>query len=497
MISGVSPALLKKGAKAYFIGIKGTGMCALAELLQRRGISVSGSDRSEVFYTDAVLKELGIPYHESFDSSHILSGAEAPDLAIYSAAYSFGTNAEMDAAKKTGIPLMSYTEALGAYSAAFDSTGIAGVHGKTTTTALSGTLLKGAGIPAQVLAGSAVSGFGGRSTISLGDKYFVAETCEYRRHFLSFRPRRVVLTSVESDHQDYYPTYADIRDAFLEYVRLLPPDGELIYCVDCQGASEIAQTLKKEKPGIELVPYGFSADGDYGIESYEARDERIFMRLRGFPGSLEMRIPGRHTALNAAASVALASSLVKLEFGGWNDDRREGLRLALADFRGSKRRSEILGEARGILFMDDYGHHPSAIKTTLEGLKEFYPKRRLVLSFMSHTYTRTAALLNDFASSFEKADVLLLHKIYSSAREEYKGGVNGKTLYEEAKKFLAGIYGDKAARERVFYIDEVDDAADFAADILREGDIFITMGAGDNWRLGITLYNKFKDMESR
>ena len=480
--------ILKKGGKAYFIGIKGTGMCALAELMRNRGIGVSGSDREEVFYTDGILKELGIPFYESFEASHI-SAHSPPAVVIHSAAYS-DTNPEIAEAKKRGIPLYKYTDALGAYSAGFDSSGITGVHGKTTTTALAGTLIRGAGLPAQILAGSAVSAFGGRSTLDMGDKYFVAETCEYRRHFLSFHPRRIILTSVESDHQDYFPTYADIRDAFVEYGRLLPPDGELIYCADNPGACEVAALLKQEKPGIRFVPYGFSAAGDFGIESFQVKNERSFMRLRSFPGDLALRVPGRHTALNAAAALALTASLVRKEFGGagnngWNEARREGVRNALGEFSGSKRRSEILGEAGGILFMDDYGHHPTAIKTTLAGLKDFYPRRRLVVSFMSHTYTRTAALLDEFAASFSNADVLVLHKIYSSAREAYSGGVNGRTLFERSQETLG------ASPRRFYYVDEPDDAAGLLKDILKPGDLFITMGAGDNWRLGKNLFTSY------
>ncbi|WP_043922987.1 UDP-N-acetylmuramate--L-alanine ligase [Leadbettera azotonutricia] len=477
------------GARVYFIGIKGTGMSALAELMQGRGIHVSGSDKPEQFYTDAILKGLNIPYFESFEASHISSAEAAgqgslPDLVIYSAAYNSETNPEIAQAQKLGIALCKYSEALGAYSAHFDSSGIAGVHGKTTTTAIAGTLIRGAGLPAQVLAGSAVSGFGDRSTLNLGNTYFVAETCEYRRHFLSFHPRRIILTSIESDHQDYYPTYESIRDAFLEYCRLLPPGGKLIYCADDPGASEAAGLLQKEGRDIVYTPYGFSAQGDFGIEFFETNNERIIMKLKGFPGELKLRIPGRHTALDAAAAIALVSDLAEKEFGdGWNDDRREGVRTALEGFKGSRRRSEIIGEAGGVLFMDDYGHHPTAIKTTLAGLKEFYPNRRLVLSFMSHTYTRTASLLDEFAASFEKADVIVLHKIYASAREVYNGGVTGKTLFEKAKALFGG---------KVYYVEEPEDAAGLLQTILQPGDLFITMGAGDNWKLGKKLLGLIK-----
>jgi UDP-N-acetylmuramate--alanine ligase len=473
------------GSKVYFIGIKGTGMCALAELMHNLGAEVSGSDRDEVFYTDAILKELGIPYYGSFQAEHI---NKSFDLVVYSAAYSFDTNPEMAEVSRQGIPILKYTDALGHYSRNFDSTGIAGVHGKTTTTAIAGTLIRAAGLPAQILAGSAVAGFNGRSTLAMGNKYFVAETCEYRRHFLSFHPRRIILTAVESDHQDYYPTYGSIRDAFLEYCRLLPAGGELIYCADDPGASEVASVLEKENRGVRLVPYGFSAPGGFQILSYTVRRERAAIQLSGFPGELELQVPGRHEALNAAAALALTSSLVRKEFGddvsdGWTTERREKVRNGLAEFRGSKRRSEILGEEQGILFIDDYGHHPTAIATTLEGLKSFYPERRLIVSFMSHTYTRTASLLEEFAASFEKADMVILHKIYGSAREEYKGGVTGKTLFEKVKLL----------KDNTLYAEEPLEAMEMLKDLLRAGDLFVTMGAGDNWKLGRSLYEYYKE----
>ena len=486
---------LLKGDRVYFIGIKGTGMCALAELMHDQGILVSGSDTNEVFYTDSILQELKIPYHETFDASHITN----PDLVVFSAAYSEETNPEITEAKKKGIRVQKYTEALGDYSAKFDSTGIAGVHGKTTTTALVGTLLKAVKMPVQVLAGSAVSTFdaahGERSTLCLGNKYFVAETCEYRKHFLSFHPQRIVLTSVESDHQDYFPAYGDIREAFMEYGRLLPDNGELIYCADDPGASEVALALKKEKSGLKLIPYGFSAEGDFAIEEYQVKNERIVMRLRSFPVEFKLRIPGRHTALNAAAAIALTSVLVGKEFGtgqndGWDEEKKNSLIKALEEFSGSRRRSEIVGEAGRILFMDDYGHHPTAIRMTLQGLKEFYPRRRLFLSFMSHTYTRTAALLDEFAVSFDRADLIIFHKIYASARESYNGGVSGWTLFEKVRENLKRAEGD-----RLFYTEEPEAAFDLVKGILKPGDLFITMGAGDNWKLGNKLFNYYRGKE--
>ncbi|MDR0706972.1 MAG: UDP-N-acetylmuramate--L-alanine ligase [Treponema sp.] len=473
----------------FCVGVKGTGMSALAELLLNAGVRVSGSDTSDVFYTDAILKELGVPYVETFDAAHIHDGI---DFVVYSAAYSPETHPELLEASRRGIPLFKYTDALGAYSANFDSSGIAGVHGKTTTTALAGALLKGARLPARILAGSATSVFNGRSTLSLGNTYFVAETCEYRRHFLSFHPKRIVLTSVESDHQDYYPTYESIRDAFVEYGRNLPPSGELVYCADDEGACEVAETLRKEKRGIVFTPYGFTARGDFRIKSFSVENERLVFELNAFAEPFTLRVPGRHNALNAAAALALVSSIARAEnrAAGVNavsmtKAQLEGARRGLERFCGSKRRSEIIGEKNGVLFMDDYAHHPTAIKTTIEGLKTFYPNRRLIVSFMPHTYTRTAALLDEFAAAFDGADALLLHKIYASARETYSGGVTGRTLFEKIETIKKAEYAAHA--REIWYVEEPLDAVPLVKATLKAGDLFLTMGAGDNWKLGKAL----------
>jgi UDP-N-acetylmuramate--alanine ligase len=489
-------SLLCPGASIYFVGIKGTGVCALAELIHGMGVKTRGSDTNEVFYTDGILKELGIPFHETFDPAHISGDI---DLVIHSAAYSEENNAELAEAVRKNIPLMSYPQALGAYSAEFDSTGIAGVHGKTTTTAMAGCLVRGLGLPGRVLVGSAVADFtaakfGGRSTWTQGDKYFIAETCEYRGHFLLFHPKRIVLTAVESDHQDYFPTYESIRNAFVEYCRLLPPGGELIYCADDPGAVEVAGIIEGEGRGIVLVPYGFTASGDFRLISYRVENERAFFRVNVFNLELVLPVPGRHQALNAAAAIALVSTLLKKESADHSHpaERRElrqfAVKKALEEFKGSKRRSEIIGSAGGILFMDDYGHHPTAIKTTFDGLRGFYPARRLVVSFMSHTYTRTAALLDDFAASLAEADVLFLHKIYASAREHFDGNINGKSIMEK----IESLPNRKtAAYYKMYYTDEPMDAFEQLKELLKPGDLFLTLGAGSNWPLGVKLFEYF------
>jgi len=484
----------------YCVGIKGTGVCALAELMFKCGMNVSGSDTQEKFYTDVILKKLGIPFFEDFNPSRITRDI---DLIVYSAAYNENANPELLRARELNIPILKYTEALGEWSSKFDSTGICGVHGKTTTTAMCGVLMRAAGLPAQVLVGSAVIDFDEMSTLRLGSKYFIAETCEYRKHFMSFHPKRIILTSVESDHQDYFPDYKSILDAFVEYCRLLPEGGQLIYCADDPGACEVAAIIKNDNRNIQLIPYGFNSSGDFRITSYDVKNNKTCFSLAVKPSifgkeiiDFKLGIPGRHAVSNAAAALALTSVLAHDEWDLsnerlFNDEQIKLIKSALENFKSTKRRSEIIGEINGILFMDDYGHHPTAIKTTLEGIKIFYPNRRLIVSFMSHTYTRTSHLIEEFSNAFNDADIVIFHKIYASARENYSGGVNGRTLFEKASAVRKVNY----PRESTMYFEEYDDAFEPLCKILKSGDIFLTLGAGNNWPLGVKLLEYFGGLQ--
>ncbi|HAK46429.1 MAG TPA: UDP-N-acetylmuramate--L-alanine ligase, partial [Spirochaeta sp.] len=387
----------------YFVGIKGTGMTALAEIFRSRGAIVTGSDVEEKFYTDVILHELGIPVYEGFSESNIPEGAE---LLVHSAAYSPETHPEILKAKQRGINILSYAEALGCMSLEPVAAGIAGVHGKTTTTALAGTIMKEFDLPASVLTGSAAANFGGRSTYVMGERYFIAETCEYKRNFLNFHPDYIIITSVEADHLDYYRDYEDVLSAFIEYAERLPENGTVIYCADNAGAVEASVLIAEKRSDLRLIPYGFNAEGDYRITSSAKRSGELRFNIARYGETVfTLKVPGRHNILNSTAAAALIQCLLDEE--GFSGDAAEGIASGLVKFCGTRRRSEIVGEAGGIVIMDDYGHHPAAIKTTIAGLRDFYPDRRIVVDFMSHTYSRTEALLDDFASSFGDADLVL------------------------------------------------------------------------------------------
>ena len=511
-----------RGVHIHFVGIKGTGMAALVEILFHKGAVITGSDVSERFYTDEVLEKLGL-HALPFSSENITDDVQ---YVIYSSAYKLDRNPDLIEAVRRGLPCLLYTQALGAYSQRAYSCGVCGVHGKTSTTGLVGTILKEIDLPSQVLAGSVINSFGGTCTYTSNtvvecsrseriettaegenggfDKLnhrsiFVAETCEYQRHFMSFCPQKIILTSVEPDHEDYYPTYEDIRAAFVDYICKLPEGGELIYCADDKGACDTVSLVRQKRPDIIFFPYGESAatlsnepasSSDFSVTFGKVENERNTFTLGLFAskGDFALAMPGHHEVLDAAAAVALVCRLL-VTYGKNPLDYYENICRGLMNFSGGKRRSEIVGHFKNkngidVLVIDDYGHHPTAVRTTLEGYREFYKGRKIIVDFMSHTYSRTQALLPEFARCFIAADQVILHKIYSSARENPQDfNITGRTLYEAV---LA------TGKKDVHYYEEILDASDFVKAELEkvpgseypDGYLFVTMGAGDNWKLG-------------
>lgn len=468
-----------QSARIYMIGIKGTGMAALAELLCREGALVSGSDVEQEFFTDAILQKNGIAFHRGFDAAQVPADADA---IIYSSAYDPTSHPELLRARELGFEPLEYSAALSQYALSMPMAGISGIHGKTTTTAMFGTIVRALNLPGSVLVGSAVSNFDGSPTWSGGTEFFVAETCEYRRHFLDFSPAIIVITSIEADHLDYFLDLEDVKNAFRQYMAKLPYGGRVIYCNDDDGARRTVEDFANQRPDLIMIPYGFSASGDFhlnfqGIESGAQR-----FTLDGFSGGFLLPYPGRHSLLNAAGTLALLCSVLDKTAAEIEIIHGPDIRQALAGFNGTTRRSELIAEIGGVRIMDDYAHHPTAIRLTLEGYRELFPGRRLVVDFMSHTYSRTQALLPDFARAFSCADLLIVNDIYASAREHNASGISGQDLFRAVQ----------AHHSAVHYKADFSEAADFIAGELKSGDVFITMGAGNNNIIGSMVLRKLE-----
>lgn len=476
-----------RNAVVHLTGIKGTGVAALAEVLVASGARVSGSDGPDVYYTDELLARLGIEPRVGFSPDNIPGEAS---VLIYSAAYG-PENPERREAERRGIPQLSYAQALGLLSRSRVSLAVSGVHGKTTTTAMLGTLIKDTGVPADVIVGSAVPSFGGSATLRQGTDVLIAETCEYKRSFLEFSPAVVIVSSVEMDHQDYYRDLADVLSAFEEFAGTLHQSGALVYCADDEGAREVARRVQGNRPDVTLVPYGFTASGPWHCESVGIHGGTQHFRLRG-PAHREeewepespwaLAVPGRHMIVNAAGALAALMELLdripsRVDQSVLRDLHPRLLRERISAFRGTRRRSEVVGEVRGITILDDYGHHPTAIQTTLAGYRDFYRGRRLVVDFMAHTWSRTAAMLEEFSQAFFAADLVVLNDIYASARETNQAGITGETLFRAVS----------AVHPRVLYCPDFEEAAIFLRQELRAGDILVTMGAGDNFRVGLRV----------
>jgi len=461
-----------RGLAVHLVGVAGQGMSALAEVLQARGAAVTGSDVDEPFFTTPVLERIGVPVLP-FDPDNVRDA----DLVVFSAAYDPDRHPELRAARQARVPLVNYPQALGALSAHGEATAVCGTHGKTTITAMLGTLLDGLALPATVLAGSPVASFGDRSTLNRGTELLAAETCEYRRHFLHYHPDRIVLSGVEWEHVDYFTDYRDTVAAFVEFCRRLPPGGELIYDADDGGAAEVAAAVAGERADVVRTPVGRTAPGAYRMHGVTLSAGRTAFRLAAVPGELALRVPGAHSAKNAALAVAAAASACRRHGGGAPEP--DAVAQALSRFSGTRRRSEVVGEAGGVTFVEDYGHHPTEIRVTLSGLRRFFADRPLVVDFMPHTFSRTGRLLADFATVFGDAERVILHDIYASARERNDTGVSGEDLYRAvSRRHPAVAYAPG--------VDD-DDAVRLAQRSVRSGDVFVTMGAGDNWKLGVRL----------
>ncbi|MFA5926411.1 MAG: UDP-N-acetylmuramate--L-alanine ligase [Parcubacteria group bacterium] len=448
--------------KIYFIGIKGSGMVALVEILQRRGFEVGGSDTNEKFFTDDILKKrLFVKFFEGFSADHIKSDI---DLVVYSTAYNEKNNEEFKTAKYKQIPMISYPELLGLLFNQKYGIAVCGTHGKTTTTAMLAEIMRKSDFDPTAVVGSKVRQW--RSSALVGkSEFMVVEADEYQNKFDYYWPQAVVLTSADWDHPDFFKTYEDYKNAFEKFVEKIPRHGFLVVCGDRNETLEIAKKAK-----CKVITYGFGSENNIKIRDHKLRNgKQVFnLDINGKNlGEFELEIPGRHNALNAAGAAAMAHQF---------NAKPEKIREALSEFEGTSRRFEYIGKRNGAILLDDYAHHPEEIKVTLKAAREFFPKRRIWCVFHPHTFTRTKALLSEFSQSFEDADRVIILDIYGSARE-VQGGVHSKDLVELAKRY----------HRSVEYIPTIPEAIEYLAGIISHEDLVIAMGAGNVWEVAEKL----------
>jgi UDP-N-acetylmuramate--alanine ligase len=448
------------GAAIHLMGIGGAGMAGLARLLQIRGAQVSGCDR-ESSETTRELEEGGIAVLLGHAAEHCGQCAAL----VHTAAVPHD-HPELQAARASGVPVLKRSSALAEVVSAGELVAISGTHGKTTTSALTALALAAAGRDPTALVGGRVAEWGGNARIGKSDLY-VVEADEYDRSFLALWPKVAVVTSVEADHFETYTTLAHLEAAFDEFVDRVPTDGRVIACVDDAGARR-----RLEKAGARGLSYGLGRDAELRAVTIDhgSRRTRFSAEWRGDSlGEFQLGLRGHHNVRNALAVLGV---LLALEL-----DPEEAA-PALAAFSGVERRFQVIGEVGGVTIIDDYAHHPTEVAATLETARRAYPDRRLVVAFQPHLFSRTEAFAKEFGRALAFADVVFLTAIYA-AREEPLPGVTSELVADAAREELAA--------EAVRLVGDLTQLLSTVKSELRTGDVFMTLGAGDVFRVAHDL----------
>jgi UDP-N-acetylmuramate--alanine ligase len=462
----------------HFVGIKGVGMTALAVAAKEAGVLVTGSDIADDFITKNALQKVGIVPFAGFAKDHI----EGADLLITTGAHGGYDNPEVVAAKEKGIAVMSHGEALGAFLSGdlfgkkLVGIAVAGTHGKTTTTALIATIFMENGYdPSYIIGTGSIPTLKEPGHFGKG-KYFIVEADEYatepkydkNARFLWLHPEIAVMTNIEHDHPDIYPSIDDVRMAFTKFANTISDGGVLIGCGDDKETVGVMRHYQGRK-----ISYGFSPANDYVIQRMTSSKEHTFFSLtsQGMDlGQFTLRIFGEHNVQNAVAAIVVA-----LESGLTVDK----IKQSLARFTGSMRRFEYIGTLPGgATLYDDYAHHPTEIKKTLKAAKLRFPNKAIVVVFQPHTYSRTKELFSDFSRSFADASQVLLTDIFASLREDPDESVSSAKLALLMKQHNIKVEHLPRLSDVVEYLKKSD---------LDDSVVIITMGAGDVYTIRDSL----------
>lgn len=456
---------ISKYRHIHCIGIGGIGLSAIAEIFLRKGHWVSGSDL-KISETTERLKSLGALIFADHDENNI----QGADLVVYSAAVS-QDNPELLAAKRNGIPLLTRAEILGLLMREYEeSIAVAGTHGKTTTTSMIALILNKADCDPTILVGGNLAPLGGNVKVGNSD-YIITEACEYMDSFLSLHPKYKIILNIDSDHLDYFKDIDHIVSSFDKFARLEPDDGTVI----AYSANPFVNSIIANLPG-NVVTFGLNAQSDYYAENIQFNSSGLpsfDLFYKDTPlGFLQLAIPGEHNIINALAAVACCKEL--------NIDMSHII-STLEEFEGTERRFDVVGTTKaGLRIIDDYAHHPTEIKATLSAAGNI-PHKHLWCLFQPHTYTRTIALFEEFSQAFHDADKVILAEIYA-AREKNIHKISSKELAAEIKR--------TSPDKEVYYFESFEEIANFVTNNGESGDLIITMGAGDIYKVAESILEK-------
>lgn len=453
--------MYRKKYHIHFVGIGGIGMSGIAELLLNLGYKVSGSDTASTDITERLKRPGGLLY-----KGHHESNIEGADVVVVSSAVS-PDNPEVVAATQASIPVIPRAEMLAELMRLKYSIAVAGAHGKTTTTSIIASVLAKGGLDPTVVIGGKLKSIDSNALLGQGN-YIVAEADESDGSFLKYSPAIAVVTNIDKEHLDFYKDIDAIKDVFLSFIDRMPFYGLAVLCLDNEFIQDIIPKIKKR-----FTTYGMSSQAVFQAKnvSIEGLIARFKVCYHGKAlGKIALNLPGIHNVYNSLASIAVGMEL---------DIPFDIIKDALETLQGVQRRLEIKGEAKGITVIDDYGHHPTEIRTTLQAVKDCWPERRVIVVFQPHRYSRTKALFDDFARAFYQSDHLVILPIYPAGEKEIEG-VNSRFLCEEIS-----AHGHK----EVTYMNDMESAVTYLKEKLDENDILLTLGAGDVWKVGMTVFD--------
>lgn len=452
--------------RVHMVGIGGIGMSSIAEVLLNRGYRVTGSDLATSDVTRH-LEELGAVVHQG----HAAEQVDDADVVVYSSAIDPSENPETLEAERRRISLIPRAEMLGELMRMKFGVGVAGTHGKTTTTSMIGMVTKDGGFDPTVIVGGKVTAFGSNAVTGEGD-IIVIEADEYDRTFLRLTPSLAVITNIEEDHLDIYDGLGDIQDAFTMYANSVPFFGAAILCLDDPNVQAIVGRIERR-----VLTYGTTRQAEVRAQNVQ-RDglkTHFDVALRGETlGTVTLHVPGMHNVLNALAAVAVGIEL---------DVPFTHIRDGLATYDGVRRRFQKIGEAAGRVVLDDYAHHPTEIIATLDAASQGFEDRRIVAVFQPHLYSRTRDFADAFARSFFNADALVVTDVYGS-RETPIDNIDGSMLADRARRF---------GHRDVHYVPDKENLPEELESLTDDGDVVLMMGAGDIWRYSRVFVDRLSD----